>query len=296
MNRLQFALCWAILMLSLALPVYGAPNEQAANDARVARIEGSYNYLVLTAVNWLAPGVRVMVATKSGVEKEFRIEKVGSWGASAIPKTDLLDIEVGAAVRLSTFDAAAYLQDRPLATAAEARRAAEESAELLRRRSDERFRQFVGTLEAGTTAVARGANSTVVGLRGQAHLNEQQRRYDEGLPVEEVSTADLAQRLAGDGALTPSIGSSGVGPATTTASGVESLSAICEKRIAPQRQACQGSPPTQAPCYRAAASLCQCYLDNGPQVNPSRPEWTRCVRENTQRADALISGATTVRP
>jgi hypothetical protein len=43
-----------------------------------------------------------------------------------------------------------------------------------------------------------------------------------------------------------------------------------------------------AAAYRAAARVCQCYLDNVPN-SPSRGEWSKCVRENTANADALRS-------
>jgi TPR repeat protein len=56
---------------------------------------------------------------------------------------------------------------------------------------------------------------------------------------------------------------------------------------------CSGNPLSQAPCYQAAAALCQCYINADP-TNSSVGSWRQCVTSNTASANALRSSASTV--
>jgi hypothetical protein len=56
---------------------------------------------------------------------------------------------------------------------------------------------------------------------------------------------------------------------------------------------CKSNPLSQAPCYQAAAALCQCYVNADP-TNPSVASWRQCVTNNTNSANALRSNAPTV--
>jgi hypothetical protein len=56
---------------------------------------------------------------------------------------------------------------------------------------------------------------------------------------------------------------------------------------------CRSNTLSQAPCYRAAAALCQCYIDKDP-TNPNRSQWQQCVTNNTSSANSLMSNAPTV--
>jgi len=47
---------------------------------------------------------------------------------------------------------------------------------------------------------------------------------------------------------------------------------------------------SQAPCYRAAAALCECYMRADP-TNPSYSEWASCAATNTKQANDLNSNA-----
>jgi hypothetical protein len=59
--------------------------------------------------------------------------------------------------------------------------------------------------------------------------------------------------------------------------------------------ACQSNKLSQAPCYRAAAQLCECFLRNDPRderasdprVARHHAEWRKCVAENRANADRL---------
>jgi TPR repeat protein len=56
---------------------------------------------------------------------------------------------------------------------------------------------------------------------------------------------------------------------------------------------CKNNPLSQAPCYQAAAALCQCYINADP-TNSSVASWRTCVTNNTNSANALRSNAPTV--
>lgn len=55
----------------------------------------------------------------------------------------------------------------------------------------------------------------------------------------------------------------------------------------------RANPESQAPAYRAAAALCQCYINADP-TNPNRSQWQQCVDQNTQSAQQLDSNSPTV--
>lgn len=59
---------------------------------------------------------------------------------------------------------------------------------------------------------------------------------------------------------------------------------MCHTQCAPQQAACRGG--STSACIRAAACQCQCSLDHDP-ANAESANWQRCVKSNTERADAL---------
>jgi hypothetical protein len=56
---------------------------------------------------------------------------------------------------------------------------------------------------------------------------------------------------------------------------------------------CRSNHSSQAPCYQAAAALCQCYVNADPS-NPSVTSWQACVTNNTASANSLRSSAPTI--
>jgi hypothetical protein len=55
---------------------------------------------------------------------------------------------------------------------------------------------------------------------------------------------------------------------------------------------CQGNPPAQSACYRAASQLCQCFLNNDtrpltPAIQQTHAQWQQCVSDNRASANSL---------
>jgi hypothetical protein len=290
-----------LLMLVAAKPI-----EAAELNATVAKIEAGYGYIVLTNVTGLTPGARVLISTSSGAEKEFRIEKIGSWGASAIPKTDMEGIQVGAVARPSNATPSQYAQDRPLATREETQREMAHAEAESRRSSAANFQAFLGATAASATAVSQGANPAVVSLNGQSYLNEQQRRIAAGQEPEATNTADLAQRLsagtqnpapspsAATAASGASNGVSGIPPGSYASwtneqkqQAANALKAMSERQCKPYTDAAMAGSVRAS--YEAATCTLGCYVNNLPNDYPRLDEYKRDALANYQNARSMGS-------
>jgi TPR repeat protein len=59
------------------------------------------------------------------------------------------------------------------------------------------------------------------------------------------------------------------------------------------KQSCATSTLSQLPCYQAAVSICQCFINAYP-AGPDRSQWQACVNHNNSLISALNSSAPTV--
>jgi hypothetical protein len=168
------------------------------------------------------------------------------------------------------------------------RRERRDRTEIQREQEAQENRQQVLALVGGAATALQGQQLARAGQRSgdQAMVNQGTQMMQNG----------LAAAISGDPSMLLVNQSAATGIAARSAQGssdgatAEQIGASCKVTCGNEESSCNGG--SMSGCYRAAACMCQCFLNSAPS-NPNAGQWRQCVAKNTANANALKSSAPT---